>query len=348
MQGVTRIELRSLPYRIIYLLKKIIPSVVFPDDSFFFFRQFKKAVTRIGAKPDLIISRSAPYSSGVMAKLLASHYQVPWIMHLSDLWVDSPFFQLTEKEQNRHQSLEKDCIETATIVTLTAQKVIEFYQKKYPACSEKFKFLPNVFDPLHVNKMEMDFSSKLKIVFTGRLYGDRSIHSVVRSFEEAIARYPSLEDRLEITFAGFFDKKNVDCLNQSALGCFHYLGHISIHQARQLQHMAHVLLSIDALESDPKFDMFFPSKLLDYIAANAFVLCFTGENSTTHDVIDGVYGKCFSQKNLHQFPEFLNMLVHEFENKNRAFFRPGNMDNTYSASSNVNRLNGMITALVNE
>jgi hypothetical protein len=168
------IELTPLPYRIVALLKKFLPGIVFPDDSFYFIRKLNK-LKRITEKPDIIISRALPYTSCVLASGLAKHWNVPWIMHLSDPWADSPFMHLDEREKRRQQQLEKKCIEQAARVSLTSRKTVTFYKNKYPHCEDKFILLPNVFDDEQVNAVPVDFDWPLKFVFTGRLYGKRSV-----------------------------------------------------------------------------------------------------------------------------------------------------------------------------
>ena len=80
------VSLCSLPSRVISFLRKVKPGLLLPDESMYFFWQFRRSIKKIKEKPSIIFSRSAPYSSAIMAKKLAKHWNVPWVMHLSDLW----------------------------------------------------------------------------------------------------------------------------------------------------------------------------------------------------------------------------------------------------------------------
>lgn len=332
------VAIRTLHPRIISLLKKIVPSVVFPDDAASFAWSFRQALKNITEKPEVIFSRSAPFSSAVMGLQFAKHFNVPWIVHFSDPWADSPYLSLTGKKKDRHNEMERACIEKAHVVTLTSQKSIEFYQSKYPGMADKFIFLPNVFDEADINRTPLDFDNKLRIVFTGRLYGNRSVHSLMDALEKMVKARPDLENKFEVIFAGFFVEENTARIERSFLKNINYVGPLSMKEAMKLQHSATVLVSIDALEDDPKFDMFFPSKLLDYIAARRHIIAITGKSSTTFDVIEGKFGKCFSPGNLRDLPDHLINVVQHYLDRDEKFFNVSSAYNEYSARYNAGRL----------
>lgn len=330
------VSLFSLPSRVISLLKKIKPSLLIPDDGAYFFWQFRSAVKKIKQKPSIVFSRSAPYSSAIMAKQLAKHWNVPWVMHLSDLWVDSPFFTLSGAVKKKHEHLEWECFQQAEVVTLTSQKTIEFYKNKYPQWADKFRFLPNVFDADDWNQMPFSPSGKMKFVFTGRLYGTRNIHQFLDAIEKAAASFPQMKESCEILLAGFFDDKNIERIRKTSLPFVSYLGSLSSDDALRLQQSSHVLISIDSLESDPRYDLFFPSKLLDYIASNRIIIALTNKKSTTYEVVEGKFGKCFYPENLHELPEVITTLVNDFTSGSFTSLFPNSKDvSQFEAEANT-------------
>jgi glycosyltransferase involved in cell wall biosynthesis len=339
-----KIELSNLHPKAVSALKRFFPRLLTPDENFFFSMQDRKAIGRIGDKPDLIISRSLPFSSALLAMKLAHHWRVPWIMHLSDLWTDSPFLNLDEKARIRHSALERQCFETADIITLTSKQVIRFFQNKYPALSRKFQFLPNVFDDDNINKEPVSFTGKLRMVFTGRLYGTRSVSSLMMLLENTFKVYPEIKHHLEISIAGFIEQQNINLIQRSDLGIIKYLGALSLEQALELQRAAHMLILIDSWDADDRYNMFFPSKLLDYIAARRTIVALTRKDSTTFEVVEGKFGKCFFSENLGKFPEFMNQALTAFKNNQTQYFQPAADESAseYSASFNAARLNDMI------
>jgi glycosyltransferase involved in cell wall biosynthesis len=339
------ISLYSPPYRAVVLLKKILPALFIPDDAATFFWQFNRAVKKIDQTPQVVFSRSAPYSSAIMGMKMARYFNVPWIMHLSDLWTDSPFSTMEDQERKKHLRLENECFEFASAVTLTSQKTISFYQNKYPQFAHKFQFLPNVFDQDDYNRTPAKVTDKVKIVFTGRLYGSRSIHQFLDLIEKACSLQPALEEMSEILLAGFFDEHNVHRIRQSPLKNVTYLGALPLTDAIQLQQDAHVLVLIDSLDNDPRYDLFFPSKLLDYLAANRTIIALTNQNSTTYDVVENKTGKCFYPGNFEEFPKFLATLIEQLKNGVQPEMRPDNLSQ-YEASVNARRLEEIFTNVI--
>lgn len=337
----------SAPHpRVINLLNRFWPSLLVPDEGVFFVSQFNRARTALQSKPEVIFSRSAPFSSALMALNLSEYFRVPWIMHLSDPWANNPFLKKSIAIRNKHSELETKCIERANVVTLTSKKTIEFYKKKYPQYENKFQFLPNVFDDENLNDELKDFQQPMKFVFTGRLYGARSLHRLLDAIEEAARTNSRLERQTEFIFAGFFDQSNVQRIESSTLSNLRYLGALSLDKAIELQKSAAVLLSIDSLEDEPMVDLFFPSKLLDYFMAKRPIIAITRVGSTSYELVEGKFGKCFSPENLSTLPQHINRLVEKYFAGDKQVFSPNGDFLEYSAQRNAERLEEMLTKLV--
>jgi glycosyltransferase involved in cell wall biosynthesis len=333
------IRLRSFPARGISVLKKFFPSLFFPDDSAAFTWQTNRVLKRISNKQDIIYSRAAPFSSSLLAYKVSIELNIPWIMHLSDPWADSPFLKVSPSTQTRLQALEQKCIEHARFVTLTSNQTVSFYKKKYPQWGHKFKFLPNVFDEADLNNMPLDFTKKIQFVFTGRLYGNRSVNKWIDSIEKAAERNPLLESSSEFLFAGFFHEESITRLKKSPLSNVHYLGPLTLREASSLQHQGTVLIAIDALEeNDERYNLFFPSKLLDYLAARRKIIAITSQRSTTHEVIDGKHGWCFNQSNLAQLPDFINQVIENHRIQDKLFFESKDTFLEFAAKPNAEKL----------
>ena len=117
----------------------------------------KKIKTTI---PDIIYSRSTPISSSILALKLKSYYAIPWVMHLSDPWVDNPYLQAGKRGKEYNEIMEKRCFQEADRITVTSQKTFDLYQDKYPLYANKLLVLPNVYDPKLEEKKTKNFSKK--------------------------------------------------------------------------------------------------------------------------------------------------------------------------------------------
>jgi len=338
------IRLKGLYPRVASIVKKVWPSLLFPDDSAAFAWQVNKVLRHIDSKPQIIFSRAAPFSSSLLALKISNHFDIPWVMHLSDPWADSPFLIVSEPRKKGLQSLEQECIKRAHTITLTSHKTIDFYKAKYPQWTYKFKFLPNVFDEEDLNTSAVDFNNKLRFVFTGRLYGNRSIDKWIESVERAVAQNPEIESKCEFILAGFFVEENVQRIRESKLSNITYLGPVSLNEATYLQRSATMLIAIDAMdERDERYNLFFPSKLLDYLAASRKIIAITGKKSTTHEVIDGKYGWCFNQDNIGGLPSFINLVVKKYEVQDKSFFDCAGDFTEFAAEPNSERLQQILT-----
>jgi hypothetical protein len=332
--------------KLISLIRRIRPSLLVPDESSWFPKKFHKAVNQIPQKADVIFSRSAPFSSALLALRFQQLWNVPWIMHLSDPWSDNPFATFTGESKIKNSKLELKCINAATVVTLTSEKAIEYYKEKYPECKNKFTLLPNVFDEDDLNTIPLNFRQKVKFVYTGRLYGNRNILALMNSIEQAVFRYSDLENQTDFIFAGFFDQINIDCIANSKLKNVKYIGPVSVDAARELQRSASVLISIDALSEDKIFELFFPSKLLDYFVARRPILALTGKHSTTYQIVNGKFGWCFAEDTLIDLPDFLETVTKAFLQGSYNFFRFDNDPAQYASNHNAEMLEKILHTVV--
>jgi glycosyltransferase involved in cell wall biosynthesis len=338
LERVKRLELGVLPYRLMVVLKRLLPSLFVPDDEADFTWRHRTAINKVKHKPDLIYSRSAPFSSAVLAKKLAKHWQCPWVMHLSDPWVDSPFSN-SSTHRDTQLKLEQECFREASAITLTSQKTIDWYLQRYPMYASKFFLTPNVYDPETLNHSPRTTTEKFRVVFTGRLYGSRSLNVFISVLKEAVHRSSRLRNFMEVILAGFFDEANITAITAANIPVVKYQGPVSLDDAIALQRSAHMLLVIDSLEADARFDLFFPSKLLDYMAANRPIIALTRSSSTTFDVVHNKLGVCFDQDSLSNLGPYLDHCVEEFMAGRSAAFSIDSANLLpYSAETNAEKL----------
>lgn len=331
LQSVFRVLSVRLPHpKLISLVRRIWPSLVFPDEGFFFLLQQWWIERKIGHRPDLIISRSAPFSSAIMARRMSSKWGIPWIMHLSDPWAGNPYEQNNGSTHKRAAIAERDCMRVASAITVTSKKTVAYYQTKYPVWREKFHFLPNVFDDQSQTGGVLEFDKPMKFVFTGRLYGDRNLFLVIEAIEEACRKHPVCSTA-EFLFAGFFDDRNAQRIQNTPAKNIKWLGPLSSEQANKLQHEAAVLISIDGLADNPMFDLYFPSKLLDYFLVQRPIIAITNTTSTTYHEVEGKFGRCFNSRNQQELPDYIAHLVEQYRSKNKLAFKVSNEFGSYSS-----------------
>lgn len=329
-----------------FILRKLLKEGIdWPDSKFSFHKQWRKAIRKVNQKPNLIYSRSYPPSSTVMALKLKKHYNVPWVLHLSDPWAYSPLHQYSQNQFEYHKTLEKECFENADKICLTSKQTIEFYKNIYPQFSDKFEFFPNVYEQNSIKSNPIDWSRKLRIIYTGGLAGERSASFFINAINELSKEVIQLEEKIEIIFAGPLDGKNKAIFNNNNFSFLKHIGQLSFQESLNLQKNAHILLVIDNPISKSEEAMFFPSKLLDYLTAQRRILAITSTKSATESVVKDLLGDSFQHNQSSQICSSIKRSILAFENKEESYFLAKSPTEIYEASYNAKRLTTLFKSL---
>lgn len=350
-KGITSIQYIDLDEHRIkdFVITKVAPSKLeSPDRKFRFHQKWDQVVSKLTQIPEVIYSRSNPLSSAVLAMKLKKHYKKPWIMHLSDPWADNPLHKTSPKGQKINQALEKECFSAADMITVTSEKTIDHYQKKYPEYKNKLALHPNTFDPDDfVPNEDINWGEKLRIVYTGGLVGTR----VPTPLFQALEYIESTEDasilnKIEIIFAGHLDRTTQQIFDNCKHSCVKHLGNLNFSSSIELQRDSHVLLVIDSRLQNKNEAMFFPSKILDYMTAQRAIIAITDKSSTTAQIIDGNnLGNCFTHDDHQLLGRQIVQFCEDHIKKEKATFFKQNLVDDLSAEKNAlilaDRLNSL-------
>jgi len=310
-------------------INKLLKRFAWPDTRFSFHLQYKKVIKHLKNKPDIIYSRAFPLSSIIMAKKLKKHYDVPWVLHLSDPWVESPLFDYNKSKY--HQKKENECFKSADIISFTSLSTIEIYKIKYPKYSHKYKYFPNVYDDDDIQPPPTTIrDSKIKLVYTGSLNGSRSLKMLIDSLNSLAKNGNSIVSDVEIIVAGSLDSYNENLLKKNT-SFITYVGFLSITEVKELQRSADILLAIDFDFKTSTEAIYFPSKLLDYFVTKKPIIAITTKNSTTDTILKEIDHYCA----YHGDSDSLTKLLVNLENISTNTHE---IPIKYSASNNVERL----------
>jgi hypothetical protein len=259
-------------------------------DAFFWMAWMAPRVMRtLRQKPDVIYSRSYPMSGAMLALKLANQLHVPWIMHLSDPWVDSPYGTPHAGDAAR----EAACFARADAITLTTQGQVAHYQKKYPEYAAKISLCPNVMPELsEVTRWQAEPVTKpsddcLHIVFAGNLYGARSLAPMLSAIAQIRAQRPELLSRLRVDVYGNAQEQSQLYAEPEIV---RYHGAVSFAASCAAQVAADMVLSIEPDLPHPLGHCFMPSKVLESVALSKPLLAITPKGSETQALCEEGYG----------------------------------------------------------
>jgi len=310
-----------------------------PDGDFWFQYMQRQVVRRLRKKPDLIYSRSTPYSSALLAHRLKQVYRVPWVMHLSDPWADNPFHRHDERIDRYQQQAEAACFAAADRISLTTDLMIAHYAKKYPAYAQKLILSNNVYDDSsdpHATPQDMD--GPLIFVCTGAFYGDRSPLPLLQALASLQKSHPAVLRRTQFIFAGNADAQNQARFAAHPFENVRFMGAVSYEEAGRLQEGANVLVSIDADRPGDIYKVFLPSKILDYMSRQRRILALTPVGSSTARLLAQGYGAAFPHADIDGIAGHICQLVESFESGDTDFFRTPPPPEQYSPRYNVQKL----------
>jgi glycosyltransferase involved in cell wall biosynthesis len=320
-------------------------GIDWPDSKLGFHKQWKKALAKIQTVPDVIYSRSFPLSSTVMAMHLQQHYNVPWVLHLSDPWTESPVHKYNPAQYKYHKALEKTCFERATYICFTSKLTIELYKKCYPEYIPKYQYFPNVYDPQDIIDNKYEFKDKIKIVYTGGLVEGRNISYLLSGLQVLEKINPQILSLFDFVFAGEMDSQSRALFNQSGYENVRHLGALPYNEALDLQRSADMLLVIDNPIEDPKKAVYFPSKMLDYLIMKRKIFAITTLGGTTDNVLKSVDGIILGHKDADGIANALLSIAAAHQAKNADFFYCDKLPVEYASDYQANKLLDLITAI---
>lgn len=233
-------------------------------------------IQRIEAdRPDALVSFAQPWANHLVALRVKRRYpDLPWIVHFSDPWVDSPYF-VPGSDKARSVAMEREAsiIADADAVIFTTQETADLVMAKYSeALCRKVHVVPHAYDTDLLGLVQPRAkAAKFTITHTGNLYDGREPLAFLRVL--ATLRAELATTNLQVEFVGYATPAMKDMVTRLDLGDLvkltpnvPFLDSLSIAQAADL------LLVIDA---PADYSVFLPSKIVDYLSLRNPILALT-------------------------------------------------------------------------
>lgn len=238
-----------------------------------------KAITKLMQdahySPDILVTFGAPMSDHLIGLELKKRYQLPWVAHFSDPWVDNPFGNYDSLTRALNTSMERRVMKQADRLVFTSQETLELVMAKYTEeLRAKARILPHAFAPELFKARTKSNNSKLTIRYLGDLYGRRTPAPLFSALEHLLASEPAaLEDVCFELIGSTYDLplKKLG-LEKLPAGLVLFKSPVAYDESLALMASTDGLLVIDA---PAERSVFLPSKLIDYIGAGRPILGLT-------------------------------------------------------------------------
>jgi hypothetical protein len=105
-----------------------------------------------------------------------------------------------------------------------------------------------------------------------------------------------------------------------------------------LQHESHILVNVDTDIADEQHAVFFPSKILEYIAANRRILNIGNRHSVSYELVQDKFGDCVEFGSAENLKTLLFQYWNKYKHEDAEFFTSKNTGEQYAAHINAKKL----------
>ena len=326
------------------LHSRFLKDYLVPDETAWIRYMTSYVLRRNTRVADIIYSRSVPFSAALLAMDLKKRLQVPWVMHLSDPWFDSPYRKKTNKEKIL-ENYEASCFEYADAIMVTTESMSSFYRNKYPNYAHKVSVSSNVM-PAAVNKNNItNKNEKLTLLYTGAMYGDRRPTTILKALLWLKENHPDVLNTITIVVIGNMTEEIKNEINFYGFEQITVLGRKRYAEVIEWQENADVLISIEPDGTSPLLKTFLPSKVLDYMASSKPILAITPKNSETWKLCEQGFGWQVKPEDSVGLGKLLVKLSSNHDS-GKICYKPKNYLLEYTAAYNVQKLVKIMETLI--
>jgi glycosyltransferase involved in cell wall biosynthesis len=268
-------------YRVIYK-----GWISFPDDQI----GWLPFAVRAGAqlmdtwRPDVIYASAVPYTSLIVAHVLAKRYKVPWVGELRDLWVDFHRYHIGPVRERIERRLEKRVLSSAIGLVTVSEPLAAVLRERY---GKPTAVILNGYDPDDYlpRTVPQPNDGKLRLVYTGIVvegkYDLRMLFEALRLLES-----DAKDIRLEFygRYLGNVKELSMQCELDHVVSIN---GQIPFKDSLRMQQEADALILF--LWTDPKERGVergvYTGKLFEYIGARRPILAIGSMRTVASDLI---------------------------------------------------------------
>lgn len=242
-------------------------------------------------RDDVLVTFGQPMSDHLAGLYLKRRLGMRWVAHFSDPWSDNPYLLPLPFARVRLRRMEREVFEAADQLLFTSRETVDLVMGKYPqSWRSKAAVLPHAFEAkLYGDVMPRKPEAPLCIRYLGNFYRQRNPLRFVEALRLLQKNRPHVLENLRIELIGRW----VGHADWSSAGLGLPEGMLSMRrpvsyvESVQLMRDADALLIIDA---PFEHNVFFPSKLVDYLGARRPIIALTPPG-TSADIVVAAGGR---------------------------------------------------------
>ncbi len=250
---------------------------------------------------DILVTFAQPWVDHLIGLELKRKFNIPWVAHFSDPWVDSIYYDnVSEETLSKWREMEAEIIHLADRTIWTNQYALDLVMCKYPQKISQARALYHAYDHALIQKIRsaqklnrfnfarsfkksLNIPQKFRFVYIGNIYGKRSPEGLFQAVE-MLSKKSHLRNRFEIFFiGGIAPEFHALAKNYHLTNYVRFFPSVSYLDSLKLALQADILLTIDA--PHPNCNPFLPSKLIDYIGLGLPILGITQPNGASANIL---------------------------------------------------------------
>ncbi len=244
---------------------------------------------------DAIYSTAPPFSSHLAALALKRKLRIPLICDFRDAWTRNPQAAYASPlHQRLDRFLEQRVFKNADRVVAINQEIVDSFVSVHPEIgSDKFKVLPQGFDPADFESVAPIKQSKFTIVYTGTFVEKRTPEPLLNALKIIRELHPEIFSNIQVIFAGTFRQQDKDMVRLAGMEqIVEFKGYVPHKESIALLKSADLLwLVIHPSEGTTVAT----GKLYEYLGAQKPILASVSEGGAAAGLINQTkIGKVFS------------------------------------------------------
>ncbi len=234
---------------------------------------------------DIIYTTSPPHSTHFIGlKLKKKHKNLIWICDFRDAWCENPF-----RDTNRtpflhkiEERMERKIMNKSDKLIFNTHSSLKTYLKKYGSLIESKSYvIPNGFDNADFLTLpKKTRTSKFTILYTGDVYGIRSLKPFLNGLEIFLKKYPQHKDKIKVIFRSYFiDDKEHNLIKKSKIeDLFEFKDFLPHKKCLEQMQNADLLLLITGLGEEK---VMIPGKFYEYLGSGSPILAISEKGELT-------------------------------------------------------------------